>query len=115
MFLYSRAHCVCIVSMLCLILNFLGLYLILNFLSSCLILNFLGEKKTHKFSFFKTYSRVFQKRSYRPTAAFFKNAAIGLQPITMIINAAQSGSIATFFKNAAIGPKPIVVVFKSRL
>ena len=32
---------VCIVSMLCLILNFLGLCLILNFLGLCLILNFL--------------------------------------------------------------------------
>ena len=33
--------CVCIVSMLYLILNFLDLYLILNFLYLCLILNFL--------------------------------------------------------------------------
>ena len=44
---------VCVVSMLCLILNFLGLCLILNFLDLCLILNFFdlnfefsgGEKK----------------------------------------------------------------------
>ena len=59
--------CVCIVSMLYFILNFLGLCLILNFLDLCLILNFLylnfefsGEKKnTQIFFFWKTYSRVF--------------------------------------------------------
>ena len=32
-------RCVCIVCMLCLILNFLGLCLILNFFGLCLILN----------------------------------------------------------------------------
>ena len=35
-FLYFGACCVCIVSMLCLILNFLGLCLILNLLGLCL-------------------------------------------------------------------------------
>ena len=51
---FEISWCVCIVSMLCLILNFLGLCLILNFLGLCLILNFFwfefrifsGKKKT---------------------------------------------------------------------
>ena len=52
--------CVCIVSMLCLILNFLDLYLILNFfLGLCLILNFWGKKNPE--FFFKPI----EKRSYR--------------------------------------------------
>ena len=50
---FEFSGCICIVSMLYLILNFLGLYLILNFLDLCLILNFFfnlnfefsGEKK----------------------------------------------------------------------
>ena len=53
---------VCVVSMLCLILNFLGLCLILNFLDLCLILNFFdlnfefsgGEKKKPIVAFLKT-------------------------------------------------------------
>ena len=64
MFDLEFSGCVCIVSMLYLILNFLDLYLILNFLDLCLILNFLylnflflnfefsGEKKTQNFFFF---------------------------------------------------------------
>ena len=39
---FEISWCVCIVSMLWLIFNFLGLCLILNFLGLCLILNFLG-------------------------------------------------------------------------
>ena len=39
---FEISWCVCIVSMLWLIFNFLGLCLILNFLGMCLILNFLG-------------------------------------------------------------------------
>ena len=39
---FEFSGCVCIVSMLCLIFNFLGLCLILNFLGLCLIFNFLG-------------------------------------------------------------------------
>ena len=70
---FEFSGCVFIVSILCLILNFLGLYLILNFLGLCLILNFLGKKKTQKFFFYKNHkrsskwvcSRVFQKRNYR--------------------------------------------------
>ena len=61
---FEFSGCVFIVSILCLILNFLGL---------CLILNFLGKKKTQKFFFYKNHkrsskwvcSRVFQKRNYR--------------------------------------------------
>ena len=41
MFNLKFSGCVCIVSMLYLILNFVDLYLILNFLDLCLILNFL--------------------------------------------------------------------------
>ena len=55
---FEFSRCVCIVSMLCLILNFLGLCLILNFLGLCLILNFFGSnfeffrgKKTPEFFF----------------------------------------------------------------
>ena len=39
---FEFSRCVCIVSMLCLIFNFLCLCLILNFLGLCFILNFLG-------------------------------------------------------------------------
>ena len=53
--------CVCIVSMLCLILNFLGLYLILNFFGFVFNFEFFGEKKKPKFFFFKSI----EKRSYR--------------------------------------------------
>ena len=67
---------VCVVSMLCLILNFLGLCLILNFLDLCLILNFFDLNFEFSGGEKKTYSRV------------FKNTAIGPQPITTIINAA---------------------------
>ena len=57
---FEFSRCVCIVSMLCLILNFLGLCLILNFLGLCLILNFFwfkfwifsGKKKPIIFFFF---------------------------------------------------------------
>ena len=56
---FEFSGCVCIVSMLYLILNFLDLCLILNFLDLCLILNFLylnfefsGEKKNQEFFFF---------------------------------------------------------------
>ena len=42
---FEFSRCVCIVSMLCLILNFMDLCLILNFLGLRLILNFFGEKK----------------------------------------------------------------------
>ena len=68
---FEFSRCVCIVSMLCLILNFLGLCLILNFFGLCLILNFFfvqilnffREKKNPEFFFFvlkKTYSCVFE-------------------------------------------------------
>ena len=58
---FEFSRCVCIVSMLCLILNFLGLCLILNFLGLCLILNFFGlnfeffrgKKKPRIFFLFK--------------------------------------------------------------
>ena len=49
---FQFSRCVCIVSMLCLILNFLDLCLILNFWDLCLILNILGKKKNKFFFLF---------------------------------------------------------------
>ena len=86
MFLYFGAHCVYIVSMLCLILNFLCvcivymLRLILNFLCLCLILNFLGlclifnffGEKTPELKKKKTYSRILNVARSKPIAVFLK-------------------------------------------
>ena len=47
---FEFSRCVCIVSMLCLILNFFGLCLILNFFF-VQILNFFREKKNPEFFF----------------------------------------------------------------
>ena len=60
---FEFSRCVCIVSMLYLILNFLGLCLILNFFY--LNFEFSGEKKTHKF---------LKNKQIKPIAAFL-NAA----------------------------------------
>ena len=55
---FEFSGCVCIMSMLCLILNFLGLCLILNF--------FVEKKKPQNFFLFKKKPiAVFQKRNYR--------------------------------------------------
>ena len=104
---FEFSRCVCIVSMLCLILNFLGLCLILNFLGLCLILNFFwfkfwifsGKKKIEFFFFFlvlkKTYSCVFETQLYEALAAFLKHSQNYTH--SCVLNAAQSGSIAAFF------------------
>ena len=48
---FEFSRCVCIVSMLCLILNFLGLCLILNFFFCSNFEIFQGKKKTQNFFF----------------------------------------------------------------
>ena len=82
-----------------------------DFEFSRFVFDFEFSKFVFNFEFFGGKKKPINFLFFKPITAFFKNAAIGLQPITMIINVAQSGSIATFFKNTAIGPKPIVVVF----
>ena len=59
---FEFSRCVSIVSMLCLILNFMDLCLILNFLGLRLILNFFGEKKTQNFFFFFCIKKNLQLR-----------------------------------------------------
>ena len=89
---FEFSGCVCIVSMLCLILNFQSLCLILNFfgfvfsfeLFFYLNFEFSGKKKNPKFFF------CFKKHGYR------------FEAITTIIN-------------VAIGPNPIATVIKTQL